>query len=170
MNGDIDSFLAGKSVVYLDTPPLIYFFEEDPTYLSPVKKIISKIDSGEVQGVSSFLTLIEVLVKPIKNEATDIVAQYKEALLEGQIKLHPIGEEIAKKAAEIRAKYGFRTPDAIQVSTAIHVGAEVFVTNDAQLRRVTEIKVLYLGDFVDAPLNAKPQSNGLLAWFANFLK
>lgn len=167
MNGDIDSFLNGKSVIYLDTCPLIYFIEENPAYLQPVKEIIGKIDSGECQGASSLLTLIEVLVNPLKKGAMDIVAQYKDALLNGPIKLHPIGEELANKAAEIRAKYGMKIPDAIQISTAIHIGADVFVTNDYKLKKVSEIHVLYLGDFIAIPSSGKSQSGGFSSWFKN---
>jgi predicted nucleic acid-binding protein len=48
------------------------------------------------------------------------------------------------KAAQIRARYQIRTPDAIQLAAAIEFGARVFLTNDDRLRKVTEIEVIVL--------------------------
>ena len=54
--------------------------------------------------------------------------------------------DIAHRAAEYRARYGLRTPDAIHVATAVQARAEVFLTNDRRLRRVEEIDVLLVED------------------------
>ncbi|WP_225896572.1 type II toxin-antitoxin system VapC family toxin [Amazonocrinis nigriterrae] len=40
---------------------------------------------------------------------------------------------IAETAAQLRADSNLRTPDAIQIATAIRAGASFFVTNDARL-------------------------------------
>lgn len=165
MNGNLDSFLAGKSVVCLDTCTLIYFFEENPIFLPVVEKIFGKVDSGELRGISSFLTLIEVLIKPLKEGAHGIADHYRDALLDGQIKLYPVGEEISEEAAKIRAKYGIRVPDAIQVATAIHGGADVFITNDSRFKRVTEIPILCLNDYVILPVSGQKQPASIISWF-----
>jgi predicted nucleic acid-binding protein len=39
-----------------------------------------------------------------------------------------------------------RTPDALQIATALEAGCEAFLSNDAGLRRVTELRVLILDD------------------------
>jgi predicted nucleic acid-binding protein len=48
------------------------------------------------------------------------------------------------RAAEIRARYGLRTPDAIMIATAIESGATLAVTNDDAWRKVEELEVLVL--------------------------
>nr|WP_262511949.1 PIN domain-containing protein [Marinilabilia rubra] len=53
-----------------------------------------------------------------------------------------INADIAKKTAEIRAKYGFKTPDAIQLASALHSGSDFFITNDNQLNKFKELKVI----------------------------
>jgi predicted nucleic acid-binding protein len=41
----------------------------------------------------------------------------------------------------LRARYGFRTPDAVHLATAISEGASVFLTGDAELVRCDEVNV-----------------------------
>jgi predicted nucleic acid-binding protein len=44
-----------------------------------------------------------------------------------------VSAPIAEEAARLRAKHNLRTPDSIQIATAINAGAMSFLTNDAQL-------------------------------------
>ncbi len=54
--------------------------------------------------------------------------------------------DIAEQAADLRARYGLRTPDALQVATALAAGCAALLTNDARLQRVTELRVLVLDE------------------------
>jgi len=58
------------------------------------------------------------------------------------IELFDITAAIAEQAAQLRAKYNLRTPDAIQVAACIELGAEYFLTNDNRLKLVKEINVV----------------------------
>jgi predicted nucleic acid-binding protein len=53
---------------------------------------------------------------------------------------------IAVKAAELRAKYNLRAPDALQLATAIENRANYFLTNDTRLRSVKEIQSVTLAE------------------------
>jgi predicted nucleic acid-binding protein len=53
-------------------------------------------------------------------------------------------------ASDLRAKYGIKTPDAIQIATTIYGGSRSFITNDDLLKKVKEVKVLLLDDLVNA--------------------
>jgi len=46
--------------------------------------------------------------------------------------------------AEIRAHYHFKTPDAIQIATAIISGADYIVTNNKACKKITKIPVVTL--------------------------
>ena len=50
----------------------------------------------------------------------------------------------AAERNELRARHNLRTPDAIQIATAIRSGASWFLTNDAELANLSEIPVLVL--------------------------
>lgn len=66
--------------------------------------------------------------------------------LHGNRSSNDVSPDIAQKAAEIRANYNVRTPDAIQLATALQGGATFFLTNDLPLRKFPEIKVVVVDD------------------------
>jgi predicted nucleic acid-binding protein len=57
--------------------------------------------------------------------------------------------EVARRAADLRAGYRLRPPDAIQLAAALFHGATAFVTNDKKLKQVNELKVLTLDDWLE---------------------
>ena len=64
------------------------------------------------------------------------------------VQMHPLDDDVALYAAVIAAKYGLKPPDAIVCATAIHAGCGFLLTNDPKLRRVEELKVLIIDDYV----------------------
>ena len=135
--------------VFLDSMALIYFIENNATYLPQLLPVFERVDRGLITGLSSYITLLEVLVQPIRKQQADIARKYRETLTRGpNFTLFPVEESVAEKSAEIRARYNFRTPDAIQLATAELRGAECFITNDSQLKRFNGVEVLVLDDFI----------------------
>jgi predicted nucleic acid-binding protein len=43
-------------------------------------------------------------------------------------------------------RYRLRTPDAIHLATALHQGADIFLTNDHALLQVNEVPVLLIDE------------------------
>ncbi len=54
-------------IVGLDTAPLIYFIDQNETYLELVRAFFHAMSQGEFQVVTSVLTLTEVLVHPLRS-------------------------------------------------------------------------------------------------------
>ncbi len=52
-----------------------------------------------------------------------------------------IGPQVIEVATELRAKYGFRTPDALHLATAQVERADAILTGDKSLARCTEVHV-----------------------------
>jgi predicted nucleic acid-binding protein len=141
--------LQGASSIYLDTAPVVYFIEENEDFCSLVEPVIEAIDGGTKQGLSSYLTLLEVLVKPLEQDRPELAEQYRDLLIQSpHMRLMDVNEAIAEEAARIRARYKFKTPDAIHLASAKLGGADVFVTNDHQLRQFLDLKVIVLRDYV----------------------
>lgn len=139
--------VRSASVIYLDSPPLIYYIQEHRTFSKVVRPIIEAIARGEKEGVSSYLTLLELLIMPLMKGREDLAAQYRHLLLKSaHMRLLPLEEGVAEEAARIRAGYRFRTPDAIQLASAKLAKADLFVTNDKRLRSFSEIHLLILSD------------------------
>lgn len=53
---------------------------------------------------------------------------------------------MAEQAAIIRANYNIKTPDALQLATAIIHQADYFLTNDEQLKRVNDLEIITLSN------------------------
>jgi predicted nucleic acid-binding protein len=133
------------TIVGLDTAPLIYFIEENPTYLPVVRLFFEAVDRGEIRVVTSVLTLTEVLIHPMRKGDPELADQYRRILLESDhVSTLPVSEVIAEEAAQLRARHGLRTPDAIQLATAIRSQAAFFLTNDNRLPELAPLKTLIL--------------------------
>lgn len=131
------------SVVGLDTCPLIYFIEEHPEHFRQVEPFFAAADKGEFRIVTSFVTLTEVLIHPLRQGLEDLARQYRDVLLgSDHLTALAVDREIAEQAAALRAQHGLRTPDAIQLATALRAGASWFPTNDTAFPEVPGLSVL----------------------------
>jgi predicted nucleic acid-binding protein len=140
--------LAG-TIVGLDTAPLIYLIEENPIFLPFVRPFFEAVDRGEFRVVTSILTLTEVLVHPMRRGDKDLADQYRRILLHAsQVTTAPVSAIIADEAAQLRARHGLRTPDAIQMATAIRSGASSFLTNDSRLPSIAPLNMLVLNRLI----------------------
>ena len=52
-----------------------------------------------------------------------------------------LSREVIDRATDIRAHYGFKTPDAIHLAAAILSNCELFLTNDRRLDQFTGLPV-----------------------------
>ena len=139
--------VRSASIVYLDSAPLVYYIQDNQTFSGLISPIIDAIPRGEKKGVTSYLTLLELLVMPFKKKRGDLVDKYRRVLLKSpHMHLLPLGEDVAEEAARIRASYRFRTPDAVQLASAKLSRADIFITNDRKLRRYKEVRVLVLSE------------------------
>jgi predicted nucleic acid-binding protein len=102
-------------------------------------------ERNEFRIVTSYVTLIEVLVHPLREGRPELAEEYRNILLQSAaLSAIPLDEGIAEEAAGLRARHDIRTPDAIQLATAIRADASWFLTNDAELANLSEIPVLVL--------------------------
>jgi predicted nucleic acid-binding protein len=111
--------------------------------------IFQRVANGTLRGLTSVITLSEVLVHPLGQGNTPLRDAYFRLLLNSRdFATLSIDAAIAERAAELRARYGLRTPDALQIATALIAGCTAFLTNDVRLKRVTELRVLVLDDLM----------------------
>jgi predicted nucleic acid-binding protein len=140
----------GGSRICIDTAPFIYFIEKDPKYLNIIRPLFAEIDAGRIDVVTSTITLLEVLVLPFKTGNESLAGEYREILLNAEgLTTYEIVHEVSELSSKLRAKYAIRTPDAIQIAVGIIYGADAFLTNDSKLKKVTDIKVVILEDFLE---------------------
>ena len=139
----------------IDTAPIIYYIEEHPKYLPIVDKIFPRLSSAtnSVYAISSIFTLTEVLPQPLRQNEFELAQRYRNFLLKSRnFVLFPVDAIIAEHAAQIRAQYQYRTPDAIQLATGVEHNATLFITNDKRLKNFSDLTVIALDDFLNQPL------------------
>jgi predicted nucleic acid-binding protein len=136
--------LSGKTVV-IDSAPLIYFMERHPSFFEPVRPFFEALGRGDFKGLTSAVTIAEVLAHPLRHGRLGLADIYREFFAQ-YLPIIPVTAEIAELAAKLRADHNLRTPDAIQAATAIKQGQAVFFTNDARLGRLNQLEVLVLSD------------------------
>jgi predicted nucleic acid-binding protein len=138
--------LRGK-VVGLDTAPLIYYIERKPVYIDMLRPFFQAVDRGEISIVTSVITLTETLVHPLRNGNKDLANRYRDILFRSNgLTTLPLSPDIAEEAAQLRALHNIRTPDAIQMATAIKGRASFFLTNDTCLPSSPRLQVLVLNN------------------------
>ncbi len=150
----ISDALRSVKRLYVETAPLIYYIEENPTYIARMDAVVKAIEDTPIEAVSSVITLTEVLTQPVKLGNTKIEQEYRDILLNSAVfRLLPITASTAESAAYLRARYQLRTPDALRVAAAIAEKCDAFLTNDMALKRVTGITVLVLDELELTPPN-----------------
>ncbi len=148
----LDDALAGVTTLGCDTSPVIYLIETHPDYDVLVTEIFRRIDRGIITGFTSAITLTEVLTQPLKQGQIHFQKEYCDLLLHSaNFYTLPINAEIAEQAAGLRAQYGLRTPDALQVAAAKTANCQAFLTNDKALKRIKDVRVIILDELEFKP-------------------
>jgi predicted nucleic acid-binding protein len=139
--------LVGISRVFLDSAPVIYFVENNPIYASRTQLFFDAAVNGAITLVTSTVTLAECLVGPA-HSGNRVTAQAFIDLLtrEDNAEFRVPGIEEAQVCARLRAQYGLKLADALPVAVALTSGCDAILTNDTQLRRVAELRVIVLDD------------------------
>src|SRR5215211_7376016 len=115
----LDKALKNIPLVAFDTSPIIYFVEANPNYDALITEIFRRVDDGEISGLTSVITLCEVLIHPIRQQNQLLKQSYLDILRNSpNFFTESIDATIAETAAKLRAKYNLRTPDALQIATA----------------------------------------------------
>jgi len=145
----LQDFLKNHSVIGLDTSIFIYHLEDHPRYSPLTEVIFNTLEKGINRGVTSYLTLIEVLVKPKTEGLLHAARDYEYYLTTfPNLTFCEMGLDVARKASDVRTVERMKAPDAIQLATAIVYGATAFLTNDRIFERVKGIDILILDKFL----------------------
>lgn len=135
--------------ICIDTAPIICFIEKHQKYLNIIRPVFIEIDSENIEAITSTITLLEVLVHPFRTKNENLAERYREILLYSKgLTTFEIFNEVSEMSSKLRAKYSIKTPDAIQIAVGVLYGAGKFLTNDPDLKKVSDIKVLVLDDFL----------------------
>lgn len=142
----IDKQFKNK-LLALDSMVFIYLIEQTEPYFSLCKKIAFLGESGEAKIISSVIVILECL-SPAKYVShpeiqTEILSFFENA---PGLTIFSVDKNVCLEASRLRRENpGLKTPDSIQLATALINKADIFITNDdklAKLKLPVRIQVL----------------------------
>lgn len=138
--------LTGKQV-YLDTNIIIYLLEGFEPHAAILSQLLQMIEEGQITCITSELTVAEVLVRPFKQDATEHIKTYTDALNDPRlVKLKPVTYQTFVDAAFTRAETGMKLPDAIHVAAALQTKCDIFLTNDKKIKTPKSLRLMTLDE------------------------
>lgn len=124
----------------VDTAPWIYLLEDHAEFAPRFLGLFEAAERGQVQLALSTVTLAEVLTGPYKAGQTALAKRYETALSAYQVV--PLSAAVASLAAQLRVQYRLKLPDAVQLASALEIGAAALVTHDRDFSAVQGLPVL----------------------------
>lgn len=135
------------SRIYFDTTPLIYFLDDEKPFSDKVSTFIFNHQNDEDFYITSTITDTEYLVFPYRMQNFYKITAYETFLSDFEFNIVKPNRTVAKQAAKLRAKYsGIKGMDALHLATSIYFQCDIFLTNDSQLKQVSEVNVVLVDD------------------------
>ena len=116
-------------LIYLDACLVIYAVEMHPQIYAPLQHAMAA--AGGAQFAISPLVKCECLVAPHKRSDPALLQRFESFF--AQLVQLPIVEADFLQAAQLRARFGLRTPDALHLACAQRHQCTALWTNDARL-------------------------------------
>jgi predicted nucleic acid-binding protein len=126
-------------LIYLDSCLVIYALEDPKGRGRTVRQMLA--ERADEEFAISPLVILECLVGVI--QAGDARRRTLHEQYLSTFAMLPISPEVGAKAAELRAGFALKTPDALHLATALKSGCSALWTNDRRLARAA-------GDFAVA--------------------
>jgi uncharacterized protein len=120
-------------LIYLDACLVIYLIERHPLWGERIADLLGQF--ADVGFAVSPLIKCECLVGPAKR-GDPVLRQAYIALFDKLVSL-AMPESVYLDAADLRARFGLRTPDALHLACAQHHRCEALWTNDERLARAS---------------------------------
>jgi predicted nucleic acid-binding protein len=128
-------------IICLDANVVIYLVERDPLWHPRgVARLTAATAAGDTLAISDAARL-ECLVGPLRSANAAVLGDYQTFFADPGIRVLPVTSAVWERAARIRANLNLQPLDSVHLASAAEHGCGLFLTNDAQLARFTDIKV-----------------------------
>jgi predicted nucleic acid-binding protein len=125
------------SRLYLDTNVFIAAFETLGERSDAARELLGALDEDDtLGGVTSLLTLAELLVRPLRDADGELAELYRSVVTStDRFDVIEVSREVLEEAAGLRAQFAYmKLPDAIHIATAKLAGCANVVSADGHLR------------------------------------
>src|SRR5664279_2083288 len=107
--------------VYLDACCFIYLVEGTPEWRGAVENRLRLLPET-AQLITSQLSRLECRTRPTRDSNDSLLKRYDDLFFATRVCLVDISAAIIDHATILRARYGYKTPDAIHLATCIGAG------------------------------------------------
>jgi predicted nucleic acid-binding protein len=141
--------LASHAIIGLDTSVFIYHLEGHTRYLPLTQELLAGVQAGRQRAITSTITVMELTVRPWQVGRPAVAREYEALLVHfPHLTLADVTRDVARRAAQLRARHRIRPADALHVATALVHRATGFVTNDRRLMQLSSgLDTIVLDEF-----------------------
>lgn len=152
--------LPSGGSVYLDTSAIIYSIEWIEPYLTLLAPAWQAAEAGMFFLVCSEIAIAETLVGPMRDGDRGLEKACRDVFAAPEVQILPATRQLWEEAARLRAETGLKLADALHAATALWAGCSLFVTNDADFRRIEGLLIVVLDDLLGEGLQPSSTSPG----------
>jgi predicted nucleic acid-binding protein len=137
----LDSAALPKgALVLVDSAPIIYLLEYHPRFAARFRPMFDRQAAGEIVFAVTTIAMAEVLAGPLSKGQEVLAGRYRGVMESWQVV--ELSADIAESAARIRGGLKLKLPDAVQVASALAIGADALMTHDRDFSAVKALRVL----------------------------
>ncbi len=128
--------------LFLDACALIYRFEGAAPFRAAAMNLMAQLTAQQasVELAVSRLSVLECRVKPLREGNTVLLKRYEDFF--AAVQIAELSAAVVDAATQLRARYGLKTPDALQAASAFAASTHtLFVTADAGFAKVAGLDV-----------------------------
>lgn len=132
--------LPPDALVLVDSAPIIYVLDGNGAFAERFRPLFEAQAIGNVRLAVSTVTIAEVLTGPLQSGDEVLARRYRSVL--DSWRVVDLTSDVAETAARLRSAYRLKLADAVQVASALAIGADALVTHDRDFARVRGVRVL----------------------------
>ena len=132
--------LPERALLLVDTAPIIYTLEAHPRFAPRFKPLFEAHAAGRPRFAVTTITIAEALAGPLQRGDVVLAQRYRAALTSWRVVA--LETDIAESAATLRASLRLKLADAIQLASALAIGAAGLVTHDRDFARVRSLRII----------------------------
>lgn len=139
--------VENSRILFLDEAPIRRLLEFHSEWYPVVLRVLDIVYERNILMVASPLSLSNLCQKAYEKSRPVLVRELKEFFLHSsQLQLRPIDAEIATVSAEFRARSPLSLGESLQLATAYVCGADLVLTEDPNLKNVSDMDVVTLSE------------------------
>jgi predicted nucleic acid-binding protein len=111
--------------LYWDSCIFIYYLEADEATRLRIRATLQQVQSPSLCHTA--LTELECRVEPLRSGKHGLLSQYDRLFSSPNTQRLALDDSIYRRAAELRAAYRLKTPDALHLAAALEHGCDSFL-------------------------------------------